>query len=177
MMNCRAVHSGLIPSQDYGPIVSQPLQAGDPAPAFELPTARGGPARLSDYAGKFLVLFFYPQDDTEVCTREAVAFSDMRSRFTRRKAELLGVSRDSVEAHKAFIKKYSLTVRLGSDEDGTVCNAYGVWAEKQLYGRRYMGIVRTTLLIDPAGKIRRVWRNVRVPGHADAVLAELVAST
>lgn len=176
-MRCRTVHSGLIPSQDYGPIVSQPLQPGDPAPAFELPTNKGGPARLADYAGKFLVLFFYPQDDTEVCTREAVAFSGMRSRFTRRKCELLGVSRDSVEAHKAFIKKYSLTVRLGADEDGTVCNAYGVWAEKQLYGRRYMGIVRTTLLIGPDGVIRRLWRNVRVPGHADAVLAELVAST
>jgi peroxiredoxin Q/BCP len=157
--------------------VSQPLQAGDPAPAFELPTAKGGPALLSSYSGKFLVLFFYPQDDTEVCTREAVAFSGMRSRFTRRKCDLLGLSRDSVEAHKAFIKKHSLTVRLGSDEDGTVCNAYGVWAEKQLYGRRYMGIVRSTFLIDPEGSIRRVWRNVRVPGHAEAVLAELEAST
>jgi peroxiredoxin Q/BCP len=157
--------------------VSQPPQAGDPAPAFQLPTNRGGDARLSDYSGRFLVLFFYPQDDTEVCTREAVAFSDMRSRFTRRKADLLGISRDSVEAHKAFIKKHSLTVRLASDEDGTVCNAYGVWAEKQLYGRKYMGIVRSTYLIGPEGTIRRVWRNVRVPGHADAVLAELVAST
>jgi peroxiredoxin Q/BCP len=176
-MCCRAVHFGLIPSQDYGPIVSQPPQAGDPAPAFRLPTNKGGEASLSDYSGKFLVLFFYPQDDTEVCTREAVAFSDMRSRFTRRKAELLGVSRDSVEAHKAFIRKHSLTVRLGSDEDGTVCNAYGVWAQKQLYGRKYMGIVRSTWLIGPEGTIRRVWRNVRVPGHADAVLAELVAST
>jgi peroxiredoxin Q/BCP len=173
----RAVHSILIASQHDGSIVSQPLQAGDPAPAFELPTAKGGPALLSSYSGKFLVLFFYPQDDTEVCTREAVAFSGMRSRFTRRKCDLLGLSRDSVEAHKAFIKKHSLTVRLGSDEDGTVCNAYGVWAEKQLYGRRYMGIVRSTFLIDPEGSIRRVWRNVRVPGHAEAVLAELEASS
>jgi thioredoxin-dependent peroxiredoxin len=157
--------------------VSQPLQAGDPAPPFELLTTRGGPARLADFAGKFLVVFFYPQDDTEVCTREAVAFSGMRSRFSRRKTELLGISRDSVETHKAFIKKHSLTVRLGSDEDGTVCNAYGVWAEKQLYGRRYMGIVRSTFLIGPEGAIRRVWRNVRVPGHAEAVLTELAAST
>lgn len=157
--------------------MSQPLQARDPAPAFELPTNKGGTARLSDYSGRFLVLFFYPKDDTDACTREAVAFSGMQSRFMRKKADLLGVSRDSVEDHKAFIKKHSLTVRLGSDEDGTVCNAYGVWAEKQLYGRRYMGIVRSTFLIDPDGVIRRVWRNVRVPGHADAVLAEIDAST
>ena len=157
--------------------MSQPLQAGDPAPAFELPTAKGGPARLSGYSGRFLALFFYPQDDTEACTREAVAFSGMRSRFTRKKCDLLGVSRDSVDAHKAFIKKHSLTVQLGSDEDGTVCNAYGVWAEKQLYGRRYMGIVRSTFLIDQDGTIRRIWRNVRVPDHADAVFAELTAST
>lgn len=157
--------------------MSQPLQTGDPAPAFDLPTTRGGPARLSDFAGRFLVVFFYPQDDTEVCTREAVAFSGMRSRFSRRKAELLGISRNSVETHKAFIKKHSLTVRLGSDEDGTVCNAYGVWAEKQLYGRRYMGIVRSTFLIGPDGAIRRVWRNVRVPGHAEAILTELAATS
>jgi peroxiredoxin Q/BCP len=155
--------------------VSQPLQAGDPAPAFELPTAKGGPTRLSSYSGRCLALFFYPQDDTEACTREAVAFSGMRSRFTRKKCDLLGVSRDSVDAHKAFIKKHSLTVQLGSDEDGTVCNAYGVWAEKKLYGRRYMGIVRSTFLIDQDGTIRCIWRNVRVPGHADAVFAELNA--
>lgn len=155
--------------------MSQPLQAGDPAPAFELPTAKGGPTRLSSYSGRCLALFFYPQDDTEACTREAVAFSGMRSRFTRKKCDLLGVSRDSVDAHKAFIKKHSLTVQLGSDEDGTVCNAYGVWAEKKLYGRRYMGIVRSTFLIDQDGTIRCIWRNVRVPGHADAVFAELNA--
>ena len=157
--------------------MSKPLKPGDAAPAFQLQTNRGGIARLSDYSGKFLVLFFYPKDDTEVCTREAVTFSEDRSRFTQRKADLLGVSRDSIEAHKAFIKKHSLKVTLGSDEDGTVCNAYGVWAEKQLYGRRYMGIVRSTFLIGPDGTIRRIWRNVRVPGHSGAVLAELAAST
>jgi peroxiredoxin Q/BCP len=153
--------------------VSQLPQAGDPAPAFELPTSRGGPASLADYAGRNLVLFFYPKDDTEVCTREAVAFSGMQSRFTRRKTALLGVSRDSLDDHKAFTRKHSLKVRLGADEDGTVCNAYGVWAEKQLYGRKFMGIVRSTFLIGPDGVIRRVWRNVRVPGHAEAVMAEL----
>lgn len=153
--------------------MSQPLNAGDPAPAFELPSSKGGSVSLANFAGKSLVLFFYPKDDTEVCTREAVAFSGMQSRFTQRKAALLGVSRDSLADHKAFAKKHSLKVALGSDEDGTVCNAYGVWAEKQLYGHKFMGIVRSTFLIGPDGLIRRVWRNVRVPGHADKVLAEL----
>lgn len=157
--------------------MSQLPTAGDPAPAFELPSTRGGPARLSDYDGKFLVLFFYPKDDTEVCTREAVAFSGMQSRFTRRNAAILGVSRDSLADHKAFVKKHALKVRLGSDEHGVVCESFGVWAEKQLYGRKFMGIVRSTFLISPDGLIRRVWRNVRVPGHAEAVLAELASAT
>lgn len=156
--------------------MTQPLQPGDRAPAFELPSTKGGPASLSDYAGKHLILFFYPKDDTEVCTREAVAFSEAQSRFTRKGAAILGVSRDSLADHKAFIAKHKLKVRLGADEDGTVCNAYGVWQEKQLYGNRFMGIVRSTFLIDPKGAIRRVWRNVRVPGHVDKVDEELSAS-
>lgn len=155
--------------------MSQLPNAGDPAPAFELPTNKGGTARLTDYSGKWLVLFFYPKDDTDACTREAVAFSGMQAKFTRNGAALLGISRDSLDDHKAFAKKHSLKVRLGADEDGTVCNAFGVWAEKQLYGHKFMGIVRSTFLIDPKGTIRRVWRNVRVPGHAEAVLAELSA--
>lgn len=155
--------------------MSQLLTARDPAPAFQLPTTKGGPASLADYAGKHLILFFYPKDDTEVCTREAVAFSGMQSRFARKGAALLGVSRDSLADHRAFTKKHSLKVRLGADEDGAVCNAYGVWAEKQLYGRKFMGIVRSTFLIGPDGLIRRVWRNVRVPGHVEAVMTELEA--
>ncbi len=157
--------------------MSQLLTAGDPAPAFQLPTTKGGAASLSEYSGRYLVLFFYPKDDTEVCTREAVAFSGMQSRFSRKGAKLLGVSRDSLADHTAFAKKHSLTVRLGSDEDGAVCNAYGVWAEKQLYGRKFMGIVRSTFLIGPDGLIRRVWRNVRVPNHVDAVMTELDVQT
>jgi len=155
--------------------VTQPLKPGDRAPAFELPTSRGGPAKLSEYAGKHLILFFYPKDDTETCTREAVAFSEGQAKFTRKGAAVLGVSRDSLTDHKAFIAKYKLKVRLGADEDGAVCNAYGVWQEKQLYGNRFMGIVRSTFLIDPEGLIRRVWRNVRVPGHVERVEAELAA--
>jgi thioredoxin-dependent peroxiredoxin len=155
--------------------VSQLIQPGDPAPAFELPTSRGGPARLADYAGKFLVLFFYPKDDTDACTREAVAFSAIQPRFTRHGAALLGVSRDSLEDHKAFTRKHALKVRLGSDVDGAVCNLFGVWQEKQLYGNRFMGIVRSTFLIGPDGMTQRVWRNVRVPGHTEAVMNELTS--
>jgi peroxiredoxin Q/BCP len=133
-------------------------------------------ASLGAYAGKFLILFFYPKDDTEVCTREAVAFGAMQPRFSRKGAGLLGVSRDTIADHKAFIAKHKLKVRLAADVDGTACNAYGVWQEKQLYGNRFMGIVRSTFLIDPGGVIRRVWRNVRVPGHADAVYEALAAA-
>jgi peroxiredoxin Q/BCP len=153
--------------------VTHLLEAGDQAPKFTLPTSLKGNASLSDYKGKTLVLFFYPKDDTEVCTREAVSFSDVQSRYRRKGAEILGVSRDSLADHKAFTAKYKLKVRLGSDEDGTVCNLYGVWAQKQLYGRKFMGIVRSTFIIGPDGLIRRVWRNVRVPRHAEAVYEAL----
>lgn len=155
--------------------MTNPLEAGDPAPEFTLPASSGRTTSLSDYAGKTLILFFYPKDDTEVCTREAVAFSDAQSRFTRRKAAILGVSRDSLGDHKKFIDKYGLKIRLGSD-DGTVCTAYGVWQQKQLYGRKFMGIVRSTFLIGPDGVILRVWRNVRVPGHVEAVYEALTGS-
>jgi peroxiredoxin Q/BCP len=155
--------------------VTHPLEAGDPAPDFSVPTTRGV-ASLGGYAGKYLILFFYPKDDTEVCTREAVAFSTMQQRFVRKGAAVLGISRDTLADHKAFIAKYRLKLRLGSDVDGTVCNAYGVWQEKQLYGNRFMGVVRSTFVIDPEGVIRRVWRNVRVPGHSDAVFEVLTAA-
>ncbi|HEX5006705.1 MAG TPA: peroxiredoxin [Hyphomonadaceae bacterium] len=150
--------------------MTHPLEAGDKAPDFVLPATKGGKATLEEYAGKTLILFFYPKDDTEVCTREAVAFSEAQSKFTRKGAALLGVSRDSLEDHKAFARKYKLKVRLGSDVDGVACNAWGVWQEKQLYGNKFMGIVRSTFVVGPDGTILRVWRNVRVPGHVDAVL-------
>ena len=138
--------------------------AGDPAPAFELPTSKGGTARLADYAGKVAGPVLLPEGrhrglhpGGSRVQRHAVAIH-------AKGAALLGISRDSLADHKAFAKKHALKVALGSDEDGTVCNAYGVWAEKQLYGRKFMGIVRSTFLIGPDGLIRRVWRNVRVPG-------------
>ncbi len=155
--------------------MTQPLEPGDRAPAFDLPATKGGTATLGDYAGKYLILFFYPKDDTEVCTREAVSFSDMQTRFTRKGAALLGVSRDTLADHKAFVRKHALKVRLASDAEGIACNAYGVWQQKQLYGNKFMGIVRSTFLIDPEGVIRRVWRNVRVPRHVEAVYEQLEA--
>ncbi len=155
--------------------MTQPLKPGDRAPAFQLPTTKGGAASLADFKGKFLILFFYPKDDTEVCTKEAVAFSEALTKFTRKGAAVLGVSRDSLADHKAFIAKHQLKVRLGSDEDGTVCNAFGVWQEKQLYGNRFMGIVRSTFIIDSDGVIQRVWRNVRVPGHVERVEQDFLA--
>jgi peroxiredoxin Q/BCP len=155
--------------------VSQPLQPGDPAPAFQLPSTRGGPARLADFSGRILVLFFYPKDDTDACTREAIAFSAAQAKFTRRGASVLGVSKDSLADHKAFVAKHKLTVRLASDESGEACEAWGVWQEKQLYGHKFMGIVRSTFIVTPEGLIHRVWRNVRVPGHVDAVLNEIAS--
>lgn len=147
------------------------VDAGDPAPHFNLPVTPGRETGLTDFAGKSLVLFFYPKDDTAGCTREALDFSDMQSRFSRQGIALLGVSRDPIEKHRKFIAKHGLKVKLASDEDGAVCEAYGVWGEKTLYGRKYMGIARTTFLIDGEGVIQHVWRNVRVAGHAEAVLA------
>ena len=158
-------------TQEGSPIVARLLGAGDPAPDFNLPAAPGRNVGLADFAGKKLVLFFYPKDDTAVCTREAADFSDMQSRFSRQGVSILGVSRDPVEKHRKFIAKHGLKTKLASDEDGAMCEAYGVWGEKTLYGRKYMGIIRTTFLIGEDGLIREVWRNVRVPGHAEAVLA------
>jgi peroxiredoxin Q/BCP len=149
--------------------VPYPVDAGDAAPAFSLPTSTGKSMSLSDFSGRQLVLFFYPKDDTETCTKEAISFSEMSARFARRKVALLGVSRDPVKSHQKFVAKYGLKLVLGADEDGSVCEAFGVWQEKQLYGRKFMGIVRSTFLIGPDGLIREVWRNVRVAGHAEAV--------
>jgi len=153
--------------------VTHMLDAGDPAPHFSMPISSGRTADLAGYAGKSLVLFFYPKDDTEVCTREAVAFSKLQTRFNRKGAALLGVSRDPLTRHATFIAKHSLKVALASDEDGAVCQSFGVWQEKTLYGRKFMGIVRSTFLIGPDGHVRHVWRNVRVPGHAEAVFDAL----
>lgn len=146
------------------------LQPGDLAPDFELPTDDGRVVRLADYAGRNLVLYFYPKDDTAGCTKEAQAFSAASERFAQAHTAILGVSKDSVATHAKFRAKYGLTVDLGADVEGRVVEAYGAWVQKSMYGRSYMGIDRSTFLIDGDGRIRTVWRKVKVPGHVEAVL-------
>jgi peroxiredoxin Q/BCP len=152
------------------------LDTGDTAPAFTLPRDGGGTASLSDFGGRKLVLFFYPKDDTSGCTAEAVAFTGLADAFEEAGASLLGVSPDSVASHEKFRAKYDLTVPLASDESKEMLQAYGVWAEKSMYGRKYMGVERTTFLIDGEGRIVRVWRKVSVPGHAEEVLEAVRAA-
>jgi peroxiredoxin Q/BCP len=151
------------------------LKPGDKAPAFTLATDGGGKARLAELKGKTVVLYFYPKDDTSGCTAEACGFRDNMARLTKAGAVVIGVSRDSVAKHDKFKAKYDLNFALGADEDGKVCEAYGTWIEKSMYGRKYMGIDRATFLIDGTGVIRNVWRKVKVPGHVDEVLAAVKA--
>ena len=147
------------------------VEIGDKAPDFTLPTDGNGSVSLAGLRGKKVVLYFYPKDDTSGCTAEARAFSEAAAEFAAAGAVVVGVSRDPVKSHAKFRAKYDLAVRLASDEDGAVTEAYGVWVEKSMYGRKYMGIERATFLIDQAGVIRRIWRKVKVPGHAAEVLA------
>ncbi len=143
-----------------------------PAPAFTLPTDEGT-VSLADYAGKRLVLFFYPKDDTSGCTSEAKAFRDDFAHYGIHNAEILGLSKDSAASHAKFRAKLTLPFPLASDGDGAVCDAYGVWKQKSMYGKTYMGIERTTVLIDEAGIVRKIWSKVKVSGHSQAVLTAL----
>jgi peroxiredoxin Q/BCP len=145
-------------------------QPGDKAPDFTLP-GDTGPISLADHAGRKLVLYFYPKDDTPGCTTEAKDFSALAADFAAADTAVVGVSRDSVAAHARFRAKHGLSVGLGADAEGAVTEAYGVWVEKSLYGRQYMGIERATLLIGRDGKVARVWGKVKVKGHAAEVLA------
>ena len=146
------------------------LKAGDAAPDFELPAADIGTVKLKDFAGKTVVLYFYPKDDTSGCTAEAIAFTEILPQFEAAGATVIGVSPDSITKHAKFATKHSLKVILAADEDNAVASAYGVWKEKSMYGRTYMGIERSTFLIGPDGKLIRVWAKVKVPGHAEEVL-------
>lgn len=146
------------------------LDEGAKIPAIELVTPGGGKVNLRDYLGKPLALYFYPKDDTSGCTREAQDFSRLYPEFQALGAELLGVSRDTPAKHRKFIDKYDLTVPLATDDSNAAIEAFGVWVEKSLYGKKYMGIDRSTFLFDKAGVLARVWRKVRVPGHAVEVL-------
>jgi thioredoxin-dependent peroxiredoxin len=147
---------------------------GAKAPEFEMQGA-DGPVRLADFRGKPLVLYFYPKDDTSGCTREAQDFTELASEFAAAGAAVLGVSKDSVAKHAKFTEKYELKVPLASDPEGATIEAYGAWVEKSMYGRKYMGIDRSTFLIDGDGVVRRAWRKVKVPGHAAEVLKAVKA--
>jgi thioredoxin-dependent peroxiredoxin len=144
---------------------------GDKAPNFELPDDRGGIRTLKSFYGKKFVLYFYPKDDTSGCTKEAIDFNALKSQFEKAGAAILGVSPDSTASHAKFKSKHRLALDLVSDEAKTMLEAYGVWTQKSMYGRFYMGVERSTFLIGPDGKIAEVWSKVKVPGHAAAVLA------
>ena len=147
------------------------LEVGDKAPAFELPRDGEGIISLKSLKGRKLVLYFYPKDDTSGCTREAIDFNALKKDFAKAGAEIIGVSPDPVKSHDKFKAKHGLDIALIADEAKTMLEAYGVWTEKSMYGSKYMGVERTTFLIDGAGKIARVWNKVKVPGHAEEVLA------
>ncbi len=147
------------------------LKEGQAAPDLKLGDDGGLPVQLSELKGRAVVLYFYPKDDTETCTAEAAAFSRLKAAFSATGAEVIGVSPDSAKSHARFKLKHGLTVRLLADEDKSAVRAFGVWAQKTMFGRKYMGVERSTFLIDRQGKIARIWRKVRTPGHAEEVLA------
>ncbi len=144
---------------------------GDKAPGASWGLSGGGSASIADHAGRKLVLYFYPKDDTSGCTKEAQEFTALAADFADVGTDIVGISRDSIKSHDKFVGKYDLKITLGSDEQGGVTEAFGVWVEKSMYGKKYMGIERATFLIDGGGTISRVWRKVKVPGHAAEVLA------
>ena len=147
------------------------LSEGDRVPDVKLQAMDGEPISPADFRGNKLVIYFYPKDDTSGCTREAQDFTALADAFEKESTWILGVSKDSPTSHRKFADKYGLKVRLASDPEGAACEAFGTWVEKSMYGRKYMGIERATFLIDRDGTIDRVWRKVKVPGHAEEVLA------
>ena len=147
------------------------LNEGDPAPDVTLETPDGGRLSLTDMRGRTLILFFYPKDDTSGCTREAQDFSALKAAFEMEGAAILGVSKGTSAGKSKFIDKHELRITLATDTDDSACEAFGTWIEKSMYGRKYMGIDRATFLIDPEGRVARAWRKVKVPGHAEEVLA------
>ncbi|SFI42851.1 peroxiredoxin [Jannaschia pohangensis] len=155
--------------------MSTEITVGQPAPDFTLPRDGGGTVALSEMRGKQVVLYFYPKDDTPGCTKEGIAFSEAIGDFEAAGAVVIGVSKDTVAKHDKFAAKHDLKVILASDAEGNTCEDYGTWVEKSMYGKTYMGIERATFLIDAAGMVKQVWRNVKVPGHSDAVLEAVKA--
>ena len=151
------------------------IEEGKRAPAFKLESSDGKTVSLADFAGKNVVLYFYPKDATPGCTLEAQGFRDAQAAFKKKNAVVIGVSKDTPASHDKFKTKHKLAVQLGSDEKGAMLERYGVWVEKSMYGRKYMGIERATFLIDGEGVIREIWHKVKVPGHVDAVLKAIDA--
>lgn len=151
------------------------LEEGQKAPDFKLLTDAGAPMRLAAAKGRPVVLYFYPKDDTSGCTAEAKDFTRLAADFAAAGATVVGISPDGVASHRKFKDKHALNVVLAADEDKAVATAYGVWVEKSMYGRKYMGVERSTFLIDAKGRVARIWRKVKVPGHAEEVLAAVRA--
>jgi peroxiredoxin Q/BCP len=149
------------------------LKEGDLAPDFCLPDEEGKEVCLSSLKGKWVILYFYPKDNTSGCTKEAISFTERIEDFKRLNAEVLGLSKDSVKSHLSFKNKHGLKVKLLSDESAEVLKKYGAWGKKKMYGREVEGTIRTTFLIDPNGRIRKIWRNVKVDGHVDQVFEAL----
>ncbi len=149
---------------------------GDKAPDFNLPASGGKNIKLSDYKGQKVILYFYPKDDTSGCTKEACSFTENIAGLNKLSVQVIGVSKDSIESHEKFIKKYGLKFPLVSDAEGTLCAAYDTWVEKSMYGRKYMGIERATFLIDEKGKVQHVWDKVKVPGHTEDIIKTIKAS-
>ena len=149
------------------------VQEGDPAPDFALPGADGNTVKLSSFSGGFTVIYFYPKDNTSGCTKEALDFSALKPEFEKLGAKVIGISPDGAKSHEKFRTKHALDVTLLSDEQKAVIEAFGVWTQKKMYGRAYMGVERSTFLIGPDGKIAQCWRGVKVPGHAAEVLDAL----
>lgn len=153
------------------------LGEGDRAPDFELDSDGGDTVRLSDLKGQPFVIYFYPKDDTSGCTKEAIAFSGLAGAFSKLGARVIGISPDSAASHEKFKAKYNLSVQLAADTEKAAAQAYGVWVKKSMYGRQYMGVERSTFLIGADGKVARIWRKVKVPGHAEEVLEALQSLT
>lgn len=151
------------------------VSVGEKAPDIDLPRDGGGTIALAEHAGRKVVLYFYPRDDTSGCTKQAIGFSERRAEFEAAGAVVIGVSKDSVASHDKFKARHGLDLALASDEAGDVAERYGVWVEKSMYGRKFMGIDRSTFLIDGDGMVRQIWRKVRIPGHVDAVLSAVRA--
>lgn len=146
------------------------LEVGQKAPNFTAPIQTGDTISLSDFLGKTVILYFYPKDNTSGCTKQAEAFRDLHKDFLDQNVVILGVSKDSVKSHQKFIDKFDLPFDLISNEDTQICQDYGIWKEKSMYGRKYMGVERTTFVIDTEGNIQKIWPKVKVPGHVEEVL-------